>query len=234
MSAHYPDWRLMKGRVSLVNGTTAASSASGYQAYPTAGRAGSAYLHLAFVDGVQHTCRGPPRNAQRRLPARARGAPAEPAQRAQLAAPHQQGGCGRHRGDDWQPRKLLKDQLDPTENGLYTITAGNPVRTTDMDTGFATHGPVTVVARGKPDAVRAFVVISDPSSDVVGQDPLQFSMLGQSPAQLAGTSNSGLRAIESDAGTSLAVAADTGTMVLTNNKEVPIRGGCKPPYWVTQ
>ena len=126
-------------------------------------------------------------------------------------------------------RVLLKDQHDPIENGLYVLggSPGDPaVRAPDMNTGFAAHGAVTVVTRGAINADRAFLVTSDIGSDIVGQNNLQFSMLGQSPSQLAGTSGTGLQTIETASGTNLAIAVDNLTMELTDPENtLQIKGG---------
>ena len=212
--------------VADINGTAVASFASGCQAYPTTGRLGSTYRYLVFVYGVQHSFEG------------TLATPSDdyPLELMELSPNMRTGPNSQHLTSGAAVdgvvvatgnRVLLKDQLDPTENGLYTITADSPVRTTDMNTGFATHGSVTVVTRGQLNADRAFVVTSDPSSDVAGQDPLLFSTLGQSPAQLAGAGNSGLRVVESNTGTSLAVAVDMVTVELNDSNEVQIRGGAQ-------
>jgi hypothetical protein len=137
-------------------------------------------------------------------------------------------------------RVLLKDQSDSTENGLYTITDGAPVRAVDMNVGFATHGSLTVITGGAINGDRAFLVTSDAGADVVGEHPLQFSMLGQSPSQLSGSVGTALGTTETESGTSLQVIVDTerlgidpdaiygaGTIEINGEGEMQIRGGAQ-------
>ena len=137
-------------------------------------------------------------------------------------------------------RVLLKDQSDNTENGLYTISDGAPVRAVDMNVGFANHGSLTIITGGAINGDRAFLVTSDAGADVVGQHPLQFSMLGQSPSQLSGPVGTALGTTETETGTSLQVIVDTerlgldpaapdgaGTMEINGMGEMQIRGGAQ-------
>ena len=81
-------------------------------------------------------------------------------------------------------RVLLKDQTDPTENGVYVVAAsGAASRATDFDEPQeVTSGVFFFVEEGASGDNRGFVLTSDGGQQAVGTDPLtfvQFSGAGQ-------------------------------------------------------
>ncbi len=76
-------------------------------------------------------------------------------------------------------RVLVKNQTDPTQNGVYILASGALVRTTDFDVGIEPEGFFTLVPKGFVNASLGFVCVSP---GVVGTDPVsftQFTALGR-------------------------------------------------------
>lgn len=79
-------------------------------------------------------------------------------------------------------RILIKDQLDPIENGIYTITNGLCTRTIDLGTGYQATGIFVFVENGNVNSSLGWICNSPTTSDTVGTDSLnftQFTGLGQ-------------------------------------------------------
>jgi hypothetical protein len=79
-------------------------------------------------------------------------------------------------------RILIKDQLDPLENGIYTITNSTPTRVIDLDTGYQATGIFVFVENGNVNSSLGWICNSPTTFDTVGTDPLnftQFTGLGQ-------------------------------------------------------
>lgn len=79
-------------------------------------------------------------------------------------------------------RILIKDQLDPIENGIYTITNGLCTRTIDLNTGYQATGIFVFVENGDINASLGWICNSPTTFDTVDTDPLnftQFTGLGQ-------------------------------------------------------
>ena len=75
---------------------------------------------------------------------------------------------------------LLKNQNDPIENGIYTITATGVERAADFAAGFKAHGSTVIASQGVSNADKAFIASSEPGSDVVGTQAQTFHQLGGS------------------------------------------------------
>lgn len=79
-------------------------------------------------------------------------------------------------------RILIKDQSDPLENGIYTITNSTPTRSIDLNTGYQATGIFVFVENGNINASLGWICNSPTTFDTVGTDPLyftQFTGLGQ-------------------------------------------------------
>ncbi len=78
-------------------------------------------------------------------------------------------------------RILIKNQIDPIENGIYIVqTGGSPIRSNDLYTGSDALGSYTFVKKGDVNASFGFICISDPG--IVGTNTLtftEFTGLGQ-------------------------------------------------------
>ena len=80
-------------------------------------------------------------------------------------------------------RILIKDQVNPVENGVYIVRiTGQPLRSPDMIIGDHAAGVFTFIKFGDLQASTGWVCNSDQDNDVVGTDGLlfvQFSGLGK-------------------------------------------------------
>ena len=79
-------------------------------------------------------------------------------------------------------RILIKNQTPASENGIYIVTAGAPIRSKDMDTESQAHSDFTFISEGTINGNHGFVCTSDESSSTVGTHDLtfvQFSGAGQ-------------------------------------------------------
>jgi hypothetical protein len=81
-----------------------------------------------------------------------------------------------------EDRILIKDQLDPIENGIYVVTNSTPTRPLDFNTGMLASGTFVFVQDGSVNKSLGWICNSIPGSDVIDTDPLnftQFTGLGQ-------------------------------------------------------
>lgn len=79
-------------------------------------------------------------------------------------------------------RILIKDQIDPIENGIYIVTNITPTRPVDFNTGMSASGTFTFVQEGLVNKSLGWICNSLPGSDIIDTDPLnftQFTGLGQ-------------------------------------------------------
>ena len=79
-------------------------------------------------------------------------------------------------------RVLVKNQSNPIENGIYTITNSTPVRSSDLVVGNRAAGIFTFVKAGDINASLGWICNSPLTQDTVGTDDLnftQFTGLGQ-------------------------------------------------------
>ncbi len=75
-------------------------------------------------------------------------------------------------------RILIKDQVDPTENGIYTVNAsGAPTRAADMLAGDNVAGILVFAQEGSSDADRGWECTTDEPNDEVGTDALAFAAI---------------------------------------------------------
>lgn len=73
-------------------------------------------------------------------------------------------------------RILVKDQLDPVENGLYIIqTFGIPLRSSDFQSGTNAAGTFVFVQEGNLNKSLGWICNSSPGTDTIGTDPLNFT-----------------------------------------------------------
>ena len=82
-------------------------------------------------------------------------------------------------------RILLKDQLDPEENGIYIVTAGTPGRSPDMPPGSEARNVAVYSTGGTVCGGCSFICDSPSLADTVGADPLTFVVLS-SPTEYTG------------------------------------------------
>ena len=72
-------------------------------------------------------------------------------------------------------RILIKDQIDPIENGLYTVNStGSPTRTIDLPTGSFASGMTVFVTEGTVNKNLGYICSSETGSDIVGTNSLTF------------------------------------------------------------
>lgn len=80
-------------------------------------------------------------------------------------------------------RILIKDQLDPIQNGIYEVQAtGAPIRTSDFNAGDEAAGSFVFVQEGVVNKNLGWICNTPIAADVIGTDPLnftQFTGLGQ-------------------------------------------------------
>jgi len=91
-------------------------------------------------------------------------------------------------------RLLVKNQADPTENGVYTVTAVGAVdadfvltRATDMDQADEIAHVFTFISEGTTGADTGWVCTSEPESVVIGTDNITFSQFSAAGQTSAGT-----------------------------------------------
>ena len=72
-------------------------------------------------------------------------------------------------------RILLKDQSTGSENGIYVVTAGTPVRAEDLIAGDSANSVFLWVQEGSANANSEWICTSASGSDVVGTDALVFT-----------------------------------------------------------
>ena len=126
-------------------------------------------------------------------------------------------------------RVLVKDQLDPTENGIYAAHTGPWTRTTDMDGTPANEvqgGTTTYVQDGIVNGNTSWVVIWHGNVDV-GTDPMNWSQLASPSTQdiwetIAGDAGSVGASSPNDTltiagGTGISTAMAGTTLTITND-----------------
>ena len=106
-------------------------------------------------------------------------------------------------------RVLVKNQTDPTQNGIYTVTAGAWTRTPDADIEAELLGAAVFVQQGTTQADTAWIMTAN-APITVGTTGLPWAQFGAGATYLAGQ---GLTLTGSTfdvgAGTGILVAADT-------------------------
>ena len=108
-------------------------------------------------------------------------------------------------------RILVKDQTTQTENGLYRVTAGAPVRTTDADSTAELNGAAVYVTTGTVNADRGYTQTTD--NPTIGSSNIVWSQFGGGSLPIAGA---GLTLT----GSTLDVGAGTG--ILANANDVAV------------
>ena len=84
-------------------------------------------------------------------------------------------------------RVLVKNQLDPTQNGLYDVNSGGAwTRAVDLTAGALAAGVFVFVEEGTTNADSGWVCTSDSGADVVGTDALAFAQFSGAGQVIAG------------------------------------------------
>jgi len=85
-------------------------------------------------------------------------------------------------------RILIKDQVDPIENGIYIVNAsGAPTRAYGFLLGDEVSGIFLFVLQGTVNADKGFIVVSDPPNDIVGTHSIVFTQFSGAGQIIAGT-----------------------------------------------
>jgi hypothetical protein len=71
-------------------------------------------------------------------------------------------------------RIVLKNQTTQTENGIYVVTAGTPIRSDDFYDGDFVAGVAVVMLEGTVQGDTGWICTSQPGSDLVGTDAITF------------------------------------------------------------
>lgn len=71
-------------------------------------------------------------------------------------------------------RILVKDQINPIQNGIYIASAGAWVRTNDLSTGSSAAGSIVWIEEGSTQAESGYICTNDIGSDVTGINPLSW------------------------------------------------------------
>jgi len=85
-------------------------------------------------------------------------------------------------------RLLIKNQADPTTNGIYVVaSSGPPARSSDAASGSDLVGAVTYIETGTVNGQRSYVNTN--TSIVLGVDPITFVLFGSSAGALLAANN---------------------------------------------
>lgn len=85
-------------------------------------------------------------------------------------------------------RVLFVGQTNAVENGLYVVTASGVARSADLPVGASASGTYVFVDRGAVYQDRAFVCVTDRTSDLVGTNTLSWIQFSARPTAMAGRS----------------------------------------------
>jgi hypothetical protein len=88
-------------------------------------------------------------------------------------------------------RVLVKDQVNPIENGLYNVSVGAWTRTTDLSTGSSAARTTVQVSEGTVNKNSTWVCTSTPPNDITGTDPLYWTIFFSGLVPGAGLSQTG-------------------------------------------
>lgn len=83
-------------------------------------------------------------------------------------------------------RILIKNQADPIENGIYTITNSTPVRTEDFKIGEEVSGFFVFIEQGFNNSNTGWICNSPNGSDIVGTNPITFTQFTGIGSAIAG------------------------------------------------
>ena len=72
-------------------------------------------------------------------------------------------------------RILIKNQIDGIENGIYSVTAGTPLRVSDLPEGLAISKMTVLVDQGTVNSTTGWLCTNISGSDIVGTNSLVFS-----------------------------------------------------------
>ncbi len=85
-------------------------------------------------------------------------------------------------------RILLKNQLDPIENGIYVVQGPStqPTRSSDFNTGYSASGAFVFIKSGTLNKDSGYICSSASGSDVVGTDSIIFAQFTGAGSIVAG------------------------------------------------
>ncbi len=113
-------------------------------------------------------------------------------------------------------RILLKDQVDQKENGIWLVQAsGAPVRPSDFQAGNNGASSAFFVQSGSTNGDKGFVCGTDPPSDVIDTNNLQFAQFSSGGETLAGD---GLDKVGSTLSVDATVVRTTGIQSIAGSK----------------
>ncbi len=114
-------------------------------------------------------------------------------------------------------RILIKDQLDPKENGIYIVNSiGSPTRSNDMMIGSVANGVYVLVQNGTTNSKTGWIV-SGNTSIVVGTDNITFSQFTGIGTVIAGT------ALQKPSANLLNVLIDNSSIGVDNSNRLEIK-----------
>jgi hypothetical protein len=116
-------------------------------------------------------------------------------------------------------RVLVKNQINPIQNGLYNASSSYWSRTSDMSIGSSASSSVVWIEEGLTQAETGFICTNDIGSDIVGINPLSWlQFTGSGSTIIAGA---GLTKIVN----TLSVNVDNSTIeIVSNNLQVKALG----------
>lgn len=111
-------------------------------------------------------------------------------------------------------RLLIMNQSTGSENGLYIVTAGVPVRANDLQTDSSAAGIIIPVSGGTTNGYGYFICTNAAGSDVVGTNALIFNTFRSPGVGTLSVSNGGTGATTFSSG-SVLIGNGTGTITAT-------------------
>jgi hypothetical protein len=119
-------------------------------------------------------------------------------------------------------RVLLKDQAVGSENGIYVVTSGTPVRADDMAIGSNAANSALFVDEGTVNGNVGFLCTNTPNIAVVGTNALIFSSFSGGSALI--TASNGLTKVGNDIRVDTTYAQTFSSVTLSKNTATQVGG----------